>query len=570
MLFLFGLVILSTSSVEAHSLKALATVACQQSTRDITGTVYYVDTEGDREVYTANIENLCTMVSQETGLDKNYIKAIALRMAPTYISREPDVLKEVSLKQLTELEVVKLPTLKENGEYRGSEFYLPDALYTVSLKLKDIVAEREKVAQGRKEMQELYEDARRQVIFYEAFEQLYSKDPMPLDNIVKIYLDLLKEKGKDEYVVDIADNGAFTIADKFKPIFGKYGIGNTAILAQAMSLDSKLMHAANEFEAREVHSPYINGKTTRENMLIAGCGLVGKVRYVWGGGHGVHSIKGYSPIWFVFNDKYEGHEDMDISPDGSWCPIHGSTGNCSSQGEHIRTVSDYRYARKDVFGDSKFWPEIEKNLSDVYPDEIITTWGIEIHRLEGLDCSGFCSWLYNQIDGTRVYDSSAANFISSGGLSPVSSDDLKPGDIAAWSSHVVTILGKAKPNVYIVMESTTPTVRLGVYYLSGAVSNDIKYAQNLANKYNHVLGGDDVGDYVSRLNFSSLGARFGRLPYPFEDEDTKVCNDKTITEMSAEEILDYVVSKMPSQYLWGIENYTAKDKDSMEVVVNEP
>ena len=522
------------------------------STYKSTGTVYFVESSGERTVYTDGFDTLCNNIGNEINLNPEYVKAVALCMNPTYVTRDPDWFEDASLRQLTEMEVKKYPLNTEETAIRGSQYCLPDALYTVSLRLKELVDERTELAQTREEMQALYPEAREKVIFYEAFEELYSKDKMPLENIVKIYTEILKAKNADEYVVDITDKGIYTINNKFKPIFGKYDIPNTYMLAIAMSLDYTLMKSASEFAIKERTDPYTYGLTSRENMMLAACGLVGKVRYVWGGGHGVHNIQGYNPIWFAFNDLYKDNQETNISPDGTWCPIHGSTGVCSDREGGIRTVSDYRTARESVLKDSPYWSDIQSNLSKVFPNEVISTFPISIHRIEGLDCSGFCSWLYNQIDSTRVYDSSAANFIANGGLTVVDkSERLKPGDIVSCSYHVVTIVGEAKPNVYIAVESTAYTVKLGVYYFSGASRADINYAEKLAKEYNKKLGNIDQSIYVSRLNMDHIGVTVGRLPREFTDETKVIYEGKTITEMSASEILEYITAELPSEYIWG-------------------
>ena len=551
-------------NTEAAGLKALAELS-EQPTYQSTGTVFYVEGDGTREVYTAGLDNLCVSVGNEIGINPEYIKAIALRMSPTYITREPDIMRDASMKQLTELEVKRFPQFTEENENRGTVYCLPDALYTVGLELQKLIEERKVVAENREEMQELYVEAYDKVIFYEAFEQLYSKDEMPLENIVKIYTEILQMKDANEYVVNVTDKGVYTIADKFKPIFGKYGIPYTEILAQAMSLDATLMHAASEYAIKERKDPYVYGLTTRENMMLAACGLIGKVRYVWGGGHGLHNMKGYSPLWFAFNELYEEHEDSNISPGGSWCPIHGYTGNCAFTGEKIRTVSDYREIRKDLLENTTFYSDIESNLSQVYPNEVISTYPIDIHRVEGLDCSGFCSWLYNQIDTTRVYDSNAAGFVSNGGLTVIdrNTDTIKTGDIISWSSHVVTVVGTARPSVYIAVESTAYTVKLGVYYSSGATQEDIDYAENLAKTYNYKIGNIDKSMFVNRLNIDSLGVKIGRLPRPYEDEDKIIYEGKTLLEMSAEELLEYIYNALPNDYK--VENTIDEEIEANEV-----
>ena len=53
-----------------------------------------------------------------------------------------------------------------------------------------------------------------------------------------------------------------------------------------LSFDSKLA-AYNDPDTikNEYVNPYKLGYTSRENMMLAAMSVVGKVRYVWGGGH---------------------------------------------------------------------------------------------------------------------------------------------------------------------------------------------------------------------------------------------------------------------------------------------
>lgn len=537
------------TQVNAGELALLNAISDTQAT-DGADTVYYVNNEGVREVYTASAENLCAALAKDLDLPINHIKAILLRMDPVYLYREADVYKELSLTPLTNKPPEKYAQVTEKSVDRGSVYYLPDALYTVSLQLKEKIASIEKAEADNVRLKGIRSEARNKIVFYTAFESLYNKTPASLDSILNTYINLLDAKEAEEYIV-IIDNGEYVIDPKFTPLFNNNGIYYTGILAQAMSLDTDLMRQSSSAEIRCTDSPYIYGLNTRENLLLAGCGLIGKVRYVWGGGHGVHNIRGYNPIWFAFNDMYKDHEASCISPGGSWCPIHGNTSNCAFVGSGVRTVSDYRAARSELLSGSQFWQEVMSDMSSVFPNEVISTYPIQLHRVEGLDCSGFCSWLYSQVDADKVYDSSASNFISSGGLTPVPLTDITTGDIMSWRSHVVTILGECKPGVYIVLESADYTVKLGVYYRPSSQATDRDYALSVAKKYNCLIGNISENIGANKICIDSLGARAGRLAKGFADEDVVLPNNKRILDMSAEEILEYIITKLPDTYIWG-------------------
>ena len=123
----------------------------------------------------------------------------------------------------------------------------------------------------------------------------------------------------------------------------------------------------------------------------------------------------------AFYDTYgteEGEEGyrMSIKPTASWCPIHKRVekeDGCLVDAETVYSVEQYVDSRKEIMDTSNM--QLDKYKSYLEKD-IDLEKGMNSHRLDGLDCSGYTSWVYNQITDKRNYDSGAGQFISSGGL----------------------------------------------------------------------------------------------------------------------------------------------------------
>ena len=58
--------------------------------------------------------------------------------------------------------------------------------------------------------------------------------------------------------------------------------------------------------------------------------------------------------------------------------------------------------------------------------------GVSAHRLDGLDCSGFASWVFNQITNKYNIDSAAMYFTRQDGIESLDiGSELLPGDMFA-------------------------------------------------------------------------------------------------------------------------------------------
>ena len=301
--------------------------------------------------------------------------------------------------------------------------------------------------------------------------------------------------------------------------------------------------------AKTVSSPYVYpydiGLTTRENMMIAAMSLVGDVRYVWGGGHsGASYIKGINPVWKPFRNLYPDDPTEEgfgtcIKPSGSWCPIHGNI-HTSFHGETIYSIDQYIDLRSGLFD--------EIDLTDEKYRDMLSTVdysnGVNAHVLDGLDCSGYVSWIYNQIQNDYKVNTAARYFTRQSCFTPLSMGArLLPGDIFAWKTHIVMIVGHVieGSKAYVTLEETPNVLRFGVAYYSGAAKSDIEYGKQIASEANALIGGLDPTKerphvYCINTVGTSASAVTGiTSPLLTRYEKTKP-DENTITEHVYEEI----------------------------------
>ena len=119
---------------------------------------------------------------------------------------------------------------------------------------------------------------------------------------------------------------------------------------------------------------------------------------------------------------------------------------------------------------------------------------INIHTLDGLDCSGFASWLYNQLTDDFEVNSTAINFLNQKAFKEIPlSSQLLPGDLFTWTSHIVIIVGKVSDSnkVYVTIEQTPNVLRYGVLYHTGASKDEIEKGKEIAAEANLLIGGLD-------------------------------------------------------------------------------
>ena len=303
--------------------------------------------------------------------------------------------------------------------------------------------------------------------------------------------------------------------------------------------------------AKTVSSPYVYpyeiGLTTRENMMIAAMSLVGDVRYVWGGGHsGASYIKGINPVWKPFRNLYPDDPSEEgfgtcIKPSGSWCPIHGTI-HTSFHGETIYSIDQYIDLRSGLFDEIDLTDEKYRSMLST----VDYSNGVNAHVLDGLDCSGYVSWIYNQIQDDYKVNTAARYFTRQSCFTPLSmGDPLLPGDIFAWKTHIVMIVGhvKAGSKAYVTLEETPNVLRFGVAYYSGAMKSDIEYGKKIASEANLLIG--DLNPEYERPHVycintvgtsASAVTETGTTPTMLTRYEIKKADDDTITEHTYEAI----------------------------------
>lgn len=323
---------------------------------------------------------------------------------------------------------------------------------------------------------------------------------------------------------------------------------------------------------------------SRQNMIATAMSAMGKVRYVWGGGHlSTSMIIGISPLWkpwFTVYAKNEDNSDKCIRPRYSWCAIHGALENtdnsCAFDDTSVSDVRDFLRVRRwqlmeKGIGDIYFGITLEELMKTFHGDLTTSVWdpngGVSLHRLDGLDCSGYVSWILNQVDSTHRRDYLANTFVGSSGIREVevgkridtdeetgditttvlSVPSLLPGDICDWNTHVIMCLGKWARNTYIIIESAPNAVKLGVGYFSGGgdVSGAIEFAREVNSTF-FGLEEENVSVYAftGMIGEEKSNLQFGRLSRKFIDQGVKIQEyNKSFEELNAKDIVNLILNK---------------------------
>lgn len=458
------------------------------------------------------LDELYSKIGEHLGVDKSIIKQIHALCGSkaVYADKKPSIYNDLTTYKSMDIYrgkceqgILQKADFIECGDdniERPSEYFLPDALYSVSYDIVSLMSQRFNCDRGP--MQEYFdnlkEDVKQRIVFYEAVMEYTGCKENTVDEIFKAYEKCLYDKQKDENVVETNKDGQLEIKSKFRKVFNDIGIKNETrlnYLAIILSYDKDLAVNDNAESTKDEYIvPYKLNYTSRENMMLAAACLVGKVRYVWGGGHsGASYIDGINPAWEMWSDLYTGDNyEKCIQPHGSWCPEHGySSGECT-QGGIIRSLDDYISKRSKTFGtDELNQDKYRKLLAKVDYSN-----GISTHTLDGLDCSGFASWLYNQITDKYNINSTARCFTKQGGIKEVAfGSKMLPGDVFSWTSHIVVIVGQVRKGskAYVTVEETPHVLKYGVVYYAGASSADIEYGKKIASEANTLIGGIPSG-----------------------------------------------------------------------------
>lgn len=453
------------------------------------------------------LDELYSKIGEHLGVDKSIIKQIHALCGSkaVYADKKPSIYNDLTTYKSMDIYrgngeqgILQKADFIECGDdniERPSEYFLPDALYSVSYDIVSLMSQRFNCDRGP--MQEYFdnlkEDVKQRIVFYEAVMEYTGCKESAVDEIFKAYEKCLYDKQKDENVIETNKDGQLEIKSKFRKVFNDIGIKNETrlnYLAIILSYDKDLAVNDNAESTKDEYIvPYKLNYTSRENMMLAAACLVGKVRYVWGGGHsGASYIDGINPAWEMWSDLYTGDNyEKCIQPHGSWCPEHGcSSGECT-QGGIIRSLDDYISKRSKTFGTD----ELDQDKYRKLLAKVDYSNGISTHTLDGLDCSGFASWLYNQITDKYNVNSTARCFTKQGGIKEVAfGSQMLPGDVFSWTSHIVVIVGQVRKGskAYVTVEETPHVLKYGVVYYAGASSADIEYGKKIASEANTLIG----------------------------------------------------------------------------------
>ena len=468
---------------------------------------------------------------------------------------------------------------------RPSKYYLPDAAYNVTSDIVKIMNNRFYFDRGYMQsyFDALNKDVKTTILFTEALLEYTGASSETVNKFYNIYEKILYEKEKDENVLESNENGVYSFKKEYKQILIDNNIDEKSIgvLSVILSFDSKLA-AYNDPDTikNEYVNPYKLNYTSRENMMLAAMSVVGKVRYIWGGGHlESGNLNGINPSWKAFYDTYgtkEGDEgyQMSIIPTASWCPVHKRVENadgCLFKADTVYSVEQYVDSRKEIMDTSNMSIEKYQKYID---SSIDLSKGMNSHRLDGLDCSGYTSWVYNQISETRNYDAGAGYFIRYGDLNSIEyGSTMLPGDVYSWTGHIVLVVGKVADSgkSHIIIEASPNTVKFGVLYYSGVSADELEKAINIAKEANELIGGLPDAERTHIYNMDSVGysasgsryAEIGRLPFAFIDETTVISGyGKPIKEMYADEIIQNSIDNLPYQYVSGYARYKGKIFDT--------
>lgn len=485
------------------------------------------------------LDELYNKIGEHLGVDKSIIKQIHALCGSkaVYADKKPSIYNDLTTYKSMDiyrgkgeqgvLQKADFIECEDDNIERPSEYFLPDALYSVSYDIVSLMSQRFNCDRGP--MQEYFdnlkEDVKQRIVFYEAVMEYTGCKESAVDEIFKAYEKCLYDKQKDENVVETNKGGQLEIKSKFRKIFNDIGIKNETrlnYLAIILSYDKDLAVNDNAESTKDEYIvPYKLNYTSRENMMLAAACLVGKVRYVWGGGHsGASYIDGINPAWEMWSDLYTGDNyEKCIQPHGSWCPEHGySSGECT-QGGIIRSLDDYISKRSKTFGTD----ELDQDKYRKLLAKVDYSNGISTHTLDGLDCSGFASWLYNQITDKYNINSTAMNFTKQSGIKEVAfGSQMLPGDVFSWTSHIVVIVGQVRKGskAYVTVEETPHVLKYGVVYYAGASSADIEYGKKIASEANTLIGGIPFGKETPHVYCMN------NVGHYTEEEKVEVTDDK--------------------------------------------
>lgn len=544
------------------------------------------------------IDNLYNSVSNILNIDSKYIKIIHILSGgkTIYLDKKPNIYADETVNTLKEPFKIEgsntvyreMPNIvsQDTNIQRPSAYYLPDAVYSVTYDIVQIMNSRLEFDRG--DLQEYFNalklEVKKEILFCEAIMLYTGESEETVNSFYKAYEKMIYDKHKGENIIEVCEDGTVQFKQMHYDTLISNGITNENTiknLAIILSFSSNIKDNDNVDEIKDEYVlPYVANYTSRENMMIAASSLVGKVRYVWGGGHsGASDIDGINPAWAQFEAKYDDEPlveiidesgeitgvrvsksfDECIKPSGSYCPYHGkSSDNCSFDGPYVNNIDEYIAAMEGYLNTEDFKTEKYRDLMK-YTN---FSKGISVDTMNGLDCSGFASWVYNQITDKYHINNVAMSFTDNPGVKEIHyGQTLMPGDTFGWSTHIIVIVGRISDTglVYLTVESTPNVIKYGVAYYGGASQSEINKAIDLATEANKLIGGisgDEAIPSVFAMDNHIWDGTVGRYKESFVDENTIISEyEKTIKNMYADEIIEYILTKLPHSYVTGYNNY---------------
>ena len=617
-----------TSEADAIAVadQTLETAVGQRESKDSSENVTdtsnnFIYTEG-KEIDTSQIEfqlgDLIQNVQEQTGLSVQEIYKLYEIQGnkPIYDTINPDITAEKTVSGFDTAFQIDGVEQQYNVRYslyycpdvnikRPSKYYLPDAAYNVQNTVQEYLKKWKNLdRQSDQQYQLLQDEVKQKLYFYEAVLDYIGE---PQENLYVLYKAIIDGKIVNSFDVYTEINGEQVFQEWVVQTMLTHGYSQRQIeILQILWEDDTYILYSESLQdiVQDYYYPFEYDEQTIDNLMTVCQQLVGKVRYVWGGGHyRANDIVGISPMWQLFNQYYmdSGHSQYCIMPSYTWCPIHGESSDTENacigaSGDTFNSVQAYIKSR------SKFLNT--QILENGKYTEMISNAGVNGtiigHNLDGLDCSGYVGWIYNQVTGGKITDSTARYFIQSNKKwfqELQVSDSLKPGDIFQWQTHIVMIVGPQRQSdnckVYVMVEMQPYFVQFGVAYKNGAQYKDIQTAKQIARDANELFGGSSCSKYqIHSYNIETevvtnvdeltgvettveqdrTDMKLGRYNN-FSDTKTKVdqasmfgierqYSGKSLYNMNASEILQYTIDKYlynrDEQYISGLDTYSGR------------
>lgn len=582
-------------------------------------------------LYTSNItteeqlQELYKLISDKVGIDTKYVEQLHKLCGDEskYESEYANIYENYTVEPINGITTNKNTVIQKaefiqniNSEIkRANDRYLPDVLYSISYDIASLMTQRYNYNRGGMKMyfDILKDDVKQDILFYEAILLYCGEDEETVNRFYNAYEKIIFEKELNEtviYTLEDADYYKYYIKDKYKKILNDSGIVNNErldIIAKIMSKDNNIINTDSIHSVSETFIlPYKPNYTSRENMMLAAFSLCGKSRYVWAGGHsGTLFIDGINPAWQWFESLYP-KEPVDeqgninegfgtcLKKSSKWCPLN-NVKNEEVHDIYVYSIEEYINLRKEAFGENINIDEYNKIFENVNFEN-----GVNIHSMDGFDCSGYAAWVYNQITDKYTISSTAKCFLSQNAVKEIPlGDEMLPGDIFAWYTHVVVVVGKVDKNskAYVTIEQTPNVLKFGVLYYENASAKDIALAKQIATEANTLIGNinceyekphsyciDTVKYYIEEPDVDDSETEYeipidenyetelleicedtselkeyaviGRFKDKFIDEDTIINEDgKRFKDLTAIEIIQYTLNKMPISYVSGYNRY---------------